>query len=130
MRKLPGLIRGTSHSIDTTAVAGFLSSIVDLVVGSLLLLLQGTVKRGVISPNTPLLLGPDIGDGSFKNASIKSIHYKRLPVGQVVAGQTAALALKKIKRQQVRGEKAPRGGGVPEMLWPVECSVPTLIAEV
>lgn len=31
-----------------------------------------------------------------------SQHYKRLPVGQVVAGQTAALALKKIKRQQVR----------------------------
>eukprot|EP00879_Flechtneria_rotunda_P004973 GHRR01005249.1.p1 GENE.GHRR01005249.1~~GHRR01005249.1.p1 ORF type:complete len:692 (+),score=252.35 GHRR01005249.1:378-2453(+) len=62
----------------------------------------GTVKRGVISPNTPLLLGPDIGDGSFKAASIKSIHYKRLPVGQVVAGQTAALALKKVKRAQVR----------------------------
>jgi len=59
------------------------------------------VKRGVISPTTPLLLGPDIGDGSFKAASIKSIHYKRLPVGQVVAGQTAALALKKIKRTQV-----------------------------
>jgi GTPase len=62
----------------------------------------GTVKRGVISPTTPLLLGPDIGDGSFKAASIKSIHYKRLPVGQVVAGQTAALALKKIKRTQVK----------------------------
>lgn len=62
----------------------------------------GTVKRGVISPNTALLLGPDIGDGSFKPASIKSIHYKRLPVAQVVAGQTAALALKKVKRNQVR----------------------------
>jgi hypothetical protein len=33
----------------------------------------GTVKRGVISPNTSLLLGPDIGDGSFKTAAIKSI---------------------------------------------------------
>lgn len=33
-------------------------------------------------------------------------HYKRLPVGQVVAGQTAALALKKIKRAQV-GDTAP-----------------------
>lgn len=64
------------------------------------------MKRGVISPNTALLLGPDIGDGSFKPASIKSIHYKRLPVGQVVAGQTAALALKKVKRAQVTG----RGG--------------------
>ncbi|GLC37287.1 hypothetical protein PLESTM_000564700 [Pleodorina starrii] len=62
----------------------------------------GTVKRGVITPNTTLLLGPDIGDGSFKAASIKSIHFKRLPVTMVVAGQTAALALKKTKRNQVR----------------------------
>lgn len=62
----------------------------------------GTVKRGVITPNTTLLLGPDIGDGSFKAAAVKSIHYKRLPVGAVVAGQTAALALKKTKRSQVR----------------------------
>ncbi|GIL71540.1 hypothetical protein Vretifemale_1902 [Volvox reticuliferus] len=62
----------------------------------------GTVKRGVITPNTVLLLGPDIGDGSFKSAAIKSIHFKRLPVTTVVAGQTAALALKKTKRNQVR----------------------------
>lgn len=33
----------------------------------------GTVKRGVITPNANLLLGPDIGDASFKTASIKSI---------------------------------------------------------
>lgn len=62
----------------------------------------GTVKRGVITPNCSLLLGPDLGDGSFKAAAVKSIHYKRLPVGQVVAGQTAALALKKVRRSQVR----------------------------
>jgi GTPase len=63
----------------------------------------GTVKRGVITPSSTLLLGPDIGDGSFKAVAVKSIHYKRLPVQQVVAGQTAALALKKIKRSQVGG---------------------------
>lgn len=62
----------------------------------------GTVKRGVITPNANLLLGPDVADGTFKPVSVKSIHYKRLPVSQVVAGQTAALALKKIKRNQVR----------------------------
>jgi GTPase len=62
----------------------------------------GTVKRGCITPNSTLLMGPDIADGSFKPVAVKSIHYKRLPVGQVVAGQTAALALKKIKRQAVR----------------------------
>ena len=29
------------------------------------------------------MLGPDIGDGSFKPTAIKSIHYKRLPVQRV-----------------------------------------------
>ncbi|GAB4820818.1 hypothetical protein N2152v2_007864 [Parachlorella kessleri] len=62
----------------------------------------GTVKRGVITPNTPLLLGPDPGDASFKAAAVKSIHYKRLPVCKAVAGQTAALALKRVKRSSVR----------------------------
>lgn len=62
----------------------------------------GTLKHGTIVPGATLMLGPDIGDGSFKLTSIKSIHYKRLPVTQVVAGQTAALALKKIKRTAVR----------------------------
>eukprot|EP00884_Botryococcus_braunii_P019205 jgi/Botrbrau1/5969/Bobra.104_1s0001.1 len=62
----------------------------------------GTVKKGVITANTTLLLGPDLGDGSFKPTAIKSIHYKRLPVVKVMAGQTAALALKKVRRSQVR----------------------------
>ncbi len=60
-----------------------------------------------VSCSNPLLCiahpsGPDVADGLFKPATIKSIHYKRLPVGQVVAGQTAAMALKKVKRTQVR----------------------------
>jgi GTPase len=62
----------------------------------------GTCKRGVITPNTTFLLGPDLRDGSFKPCAVKSIHYKRLPVGRVAAGQTAALALKKVKRAAVR----------------------------
>lgn len=62
----------------------------------------GTLKAGTILPNTTLMMGPDIGNGKFFSVGIKSIHYKRLPVGKVVAGQTAALALKKIKRAAVR----------------------------
>lgn len=62
----------------------------------------GTVKRGHIATNSRLLLGPDIGDGQFKATAVKSIHYKRLPVAKVVAGQTAALALKKVRRGEVR----------------------------
>lgn len=64
--------------------------------------IAGTVKRGVITTNANLMLGPDVGDGTFKPTAIKSIQYKRLPVTRVVAGQTAALALKKVKRNQVR----------------------------
>ena len=33
---------------------------------------------------------------------MKSIHYKRISVSQVVAGQTAAIALKRVKRSAVR----------------------------
>ena len=43
----------------------------------------GTVKAGSIAPNATLLIGPDIADGSFKAVSVKSVHYKRLPVGRV-----------------------------------------------
>lgn len=43
----------------------------------------GTVKQGVIHTNSNLLLGPSVGDGAFKPTSIKSIHYKRLPVSTV-----------------------------------------------
>mmetsp|Transcript_34634 Transcript_34634/g.87650 ORF Transcript_34634/g.87650 Transcript_34634/m.87650 type:complete len:638 (-) Transcript_34634:745-2658(-) len=62
----------------------------------------GTVKAGTILPNMTLMMGPDIADGSFKPVTVKSIHYKRMPVTQVGAGQTAALALKKVKRNAVR----------------------------
>ena len=62
----------------------------------------GTLKSGSISDSTRLMLGPDPGDGQFKAAAVKSIHYKGAPVARVVAGQTAALALKKVKRTSVR----------------------------
>lgn len=62
----------------------------------------GTLKQGVIRENSKLLLGPDMSDGKFKPTAVKSIHYKRMPVSEVLAGQTAALALKKVKRNAVR----------------------------
>ncbi len=92
--------------------------------------MAGTVKRGTLVQGSNLLLGPHAGDASFKLTGIKSIAYKRLPVAkvralamqpcfgglvqpspqevadgfslQVVAGQTAALALKKVKRSSLR----------------------------
>ena len=45
--------------------------------------IAGTVKQGVITTNANLMLGPDVGDGTFKPTAIKSIQYKRLPVTRV-----------------------------------------------
>ena len=45
--------------------------------------IAGTVKKGVITTNANLMLGPDVGDGTFKPTAIKSIQYKRLPVTRV-----------------------------------------------
>lgn len=62
----------------------------------------GTCKAGVFNDATKLLLGPDPGDGTFKPASIKSVHYKSVAVSSTVAGQSAAFSLKKVKRHAVR----------------------------
>ena len=52
--------------------------------------IAGTVKRGVITTNANLMLGPDVGDGTFKLTAIKSIQYKRLPVTRVCLHSHAA----------------------------------------
>ena len=52
----------------------------------------GTVKHGVIVTGSALMLGPDVGDGSFKATAIKSIHYKRLPVQRVSGGSYHTIA--------------------------------------
>lgn len=62
---------------------------------------SGTCLQGVIRLNDTLLLGPD-ALGHFTPIAIKSIHRKRMNVGQVQGGQTASFALKKIKRSQIR----------------------------
>jgi GTPase len=56
---------------------------------------------GQIAINQNLLLGPD-EFGKFFPVNVKSIQTKRLPVKLVKAGQTAAIALKKVKRSSLR----------------------------
>ncbi|EGC39348.1 hypothetical protein DICPUDRAFT_147862 [Dictyostelium purpureum] len=62
---------------------------------------SGTVIKGTIETGDTLLIGPN-EIGEFIQTQIKSIHTKRLPVKRVKAGQTASLALKKIKKEQIR----------------------------
>lgn len=61
----------------------------------------GTVMAGKITANSTMLLGPD-GNGAFVPVQIKSVHSKRVPVKQVMAGMSAGFALKKIKRSTLR----------------------------
>ncbi|XP_078482135.1 GTP-binding protein 1-like [Ciona intestinalis] len=62
---------------------------------------SGTVMKGSINSGDVLLLGPDLL-GKFDPVQVKSIHRKRMPVKDVRAGQTAAFALKKVKRSSIR----------------------------
>eukprot|EP01132_Coremiostelium_polycephalum_P001186 gene1186-1499_t len=62
---------------------------------------SGTVVKGIIQINDTLLIGPD-ESGAFLTTQVKSIHTKRLSVKQVKAGMTASIALKKIKKSQIR----------------------------
>lgn len=57
--------------------------------------MSGTVLKGLIKAGEVLLLGPD-PLGKFEPIQIKSIHRKRMIVKEVRAGQSAALALKKV----------------------------------
>ncbi len=61
----------------------------------------GTVLSGGLEVNQEVLLGP-FDEGSFRKVRVKSIHYKRTPVRRVIAGQTAAFAIHRIKREDVR----------------------------
>jgi len=62
---------------------------------------SGTVMNGIVQSGRSMLLGPDLL-GKFELVQIKSIHRKRMLVSNVKAGQTAAFALKKVKRSNIR----------------------------
>merc|ERR1712227_566662 len=79
---------------------------------------SGTLVSGRVRPGDTMLMGPD-GMGKFEPVVIKSIHRKRLPVNEAVAGQAAAFALKKIKKNQVRKGTAFLAQNVepPKAVW-------------
>ncbi|BAM79763.1 conserved GTP binding protein of unknown function [Cyanidioschyzon merolae strain 10D] len=62
---------------------------------------SGVCLRGVLQQGQSVFLGPD-RHGHFARIAIKSIHYKRVPVQRLYAGQSGSLALKKIRRERVR----------------------------
>ena len=62
---------------------------------------SGLTLKGVIRQNDVLYLGPNKMN-KFEKVVIRSIHRKRMPVSEVHSGQSASLALKKVKRNEVR----------------------------
>jgi GTPase len=87
----------------------------------------GTLKSGTITDASRLLLGPDPGDGQFKAAVVRSIHFKSAPASRVVAGQAAALALKKVKRGAVRkGMVLVAPSMAPQATWTFDAEVSVL----
>jgi len=63
--------------------------------------LAATIKQGVYSLGGPLRLGPDAA-GDFHDVTVRSMHYKRVLVSFVSAGQEATFALRNIERDEVR----------------------------
>ena len=62
---------------------------------------SGIVKSGAIHAGDTVLVGPD-SLGQFQTTSIRSIERKRIQVPICSAGQSASLALKRIRKKEVR----------------------------
>ncbi|KXN90600.1 GTP-binding protein 1 [Leucoagaricus sp. SymC.cos] len=62
---------------------------------------NGIINSGVIKAGETVLLGPD-ANGNYRVTAVKSIHRKRAIVTTAEAGQCVSLALKRVKRTEVR----------------------------
>lgn len=62
---------------------------------------NGIINAGAINTGDAVLLGPD-GNGQWLASSVKSIQRKRANVESADAGQTVSVALKRVRRANVR----------------------------
>ncbi|KAF9049742.1 GTP-binding protein 1 [Panaeolus papilionaceus] len=62
---------------------------------------NGIINAGSVKPGDSLMLGPD-SNGNYQTAVIRSMQRKRVDVPRAEAGQCVSLALKRIRRTQVR----------------------------
>jgi GTPase len=110
------------RTFDTTKPAEF--QITDLFsVPGVGTVVSGNLQTGQIQAGETLLLGPD-STGQFTPCTVKSIQRKRLPVSICYAGQSVALALKKIKRGQLRKGMVMVGREIaPKAHWEFEAEV-------
>ncbi|OJD33176.1 gtp-binding protein 1 [Diplodia corticola] len=62
---------------------------------------SGVVKSGILHSGDTVLVGPD-SLGQFITTKVRSIERKRIPVPGCAAGQSASLALRNVRRKDVR----------------------------
>ncbi|EXJ74719.1 uncharacterized protein A1O5_01414 [Cladophialophora psammophila CBS 110553] len=79
---------------------------------------SGVVKSGVIHAGDTVLVGPD-SLGQFQTTNIRSIERKRIQVPACSAGQSASLALRRIRRKEVRKGMVvlPKIDGLPPKVY-------------
>jgi GTPase len=63
------------------------------------IVISGTVSSGTLKTGSTLLMGP-YPDGTFKEVFIRSIHCKRTPVEDCLAGDSCAVSLRATKRKE------------------------------
>ncbi len=64
-------------------------------------IVSGTILQGNAKINDVIRIGP-FDNGEFRPTRIRSIHYKRVPVQAVHAGQSCTFALHQIKHDEIR----------------------------
>ncbi|KAI0092948.1 GTP-binding protein 1 [Irpex rosettiformis] len=62
---------------------------------------DGIVNSGRLKAGDAIMFGPD-SNGKFENTAIKTIQRKRAPVNSAEAGQCVSLALKRVRRANIR----------------------------
>ena len=73
------------------------------------LVVSGLLKSGKIVAGQNLFLGPDKYN-QFKMVQVKSMHFARVPVDSVFAGQFCCLALKSLKKKELLKKEDIRKG--------------------
>lgn len=63
------------------------------------LVVSGLLKAGTVKTNAQLLLGPTKMN-EYKQVLVRSIHFNRVPVNEVYAGQFCCLAVKPLKKKE------------------------------
>jgi GTPase len=96
------------------------------------LVVSGLLKSGTIKTNSQLLMGPNKMN-EYKQIVVRSIHFNRVPVGEVYTGQFCCLALKPLKKKEDLDKSDLRKGIVlldaalmPKPCWAFEAEVSVL----